>query len=257
MVEAKFRYEQDLYGKAGWYGKPRGFYVGLGGAYLRTRSVTTAFTAGNWQTFGNGNFAAPAAVMTVDSNRYHDHWLFLIENFVPIIPTASKSLAGTMSFAHQWWVGQGVSAWRLDLPANDRFYRYNGGNAAQFNYDMSFIKRFGGWGQLQYYWTEEIYTNLNAGFQQAFSFNNYQDLGLRNFLPVTNGNIYANPLGYDPIRSAWRVSVTQWYRPVAAVKFALQYAYLRANYFQAASFGTNSTNRGNNHTLFANAWYMF
>ena len=46
----------------------------------------------------------------------------MIENFAPIIPTTSKSLAGTMSLAHQWWIGQGVSAWRLDLPGNDRFY---------------------------------------------------------------------------------------------------------------------------------------
>ena len=35
MVEAKLRYEQDLYGKAGWYGKPRGFYVGLGGGWFQ------------------------------------------------------------------------------------------------------------------------------------------------------------------------------------------------------------------------------
>ena len=52
--------------------------------------------------------------------RYHDHWLFLIENFTPIIPTVTKSLAGTLGLAHQWWIGQGVSAWRLDLPGNDR-----------------------------------------------------------------------------------------------------------------------------------------
>ena len=34
MVELKARYEQDLYGKAGWYGKPRAFYVGLGAGLL-------------------------------------------------------------------------------------------------------------------------------------------------------------------------------------------------------------------------------
>ena len=38
MVEAKLRFEQDLYGKAGWYGKPRAFYVGLGAGYFRSRN---------------------------------------------------------------------------------------------------------------------------------------------------------------------------------------------------------------------------
>ena len=43
MVEAKVRFEQDLYGKAAWYGKPRGFYVGLGGGYFRTRKCGDKF----------------------------------------------------------------------------------------------------------------------------------------------------------------------------------------------------------------------
>jgi hypothetical protein len=261
MVEAKFRYEQDLYGKAGWYGKPRGFYLGVGAGYFRTRNVPVNFVAGDWQTFGNANYRNPGAQMTVPSQRYHDHWLFLVENFVPVIPTVSKSLAGTMSFAHQWWVGQGVSAWRLDLPGSDRYYRYGSiNNAANFNYDMTFVKRFGGWGQLQYYWTNEIFTNVNAGFMQAFDFNNYLDRGLFNTNATTGGNIFGVPLGYDPIRSAWRVSVTQWYRPVSAVKFGLQYAYMRTNYFQvqtAPAGGNYTTSYGNNHSLMANAWYMF
>jgi hypothetical protein len=255
MVEGKLRFEQDFYGKAGFAGRPRGFYVGAGAGYFRTRNVTTAFTAGNWQTLGKTGFFVPAVTMTVNNMRYHDHWLFIVDNFVPIIPTTTKSLAGTLSFTHQWWVGQGVSAWRLDMPGSDRFYRFDGLAGGTNNYDMSFIKRWGGWGQLQYYWTEQIYTNLNGGIEKAFNFgaggNNFAALGFHN---------YANPIGYDPINSMWRVSVTQWYRPVAAIKFALQYSFTQANYFQvvtAPAAGQNSTRTGNNHGLFANAWYMF
>ena len=71
------------------------------------------------------------------------------------------------------------------------------------------------------------------------------------------GFFYANPVGYDPINSTWQAGVTQWYRPVAAVKFALQYTYQRVNYFQTTTVGTNTSNVGQNHTLMANAWYMF
>ena len=81
-------------------------------------------------TLGQDNFFGirSRSTLTVPTIEMHDHWLVMIENFTPIIPTTSKSLAGTMSLAHQWWIGQGVSAWRLDLPANDRYYTYNGGS---------------------------------------------------------------------------------------------------------------------------------
>ncbi len=291
MVEAKVRYEQDLYGKAAWYGKPRAFYVGLGAGYFRSRSQAFAplanasnavglVAAPTWFTLGNNNYFTPASglaaaarTMNVGNQKYHDHWLFLIENFTPIIPTVSKNLAGTLGLAHQWWVGQGVSAWRIDLPGSDRYYQFSGctvGVANSFNYDQTFIKRYGGWAQLQYYWTEEIFTNLNFGFERAFGFNNGRDASLAAFIPTSNGFTYANPAGFDPIASTWRAGVTQWYRPVAAVKFALQYTYMRTNYFQsttntrAATIPTNGANQvgsnsrfGDNHSLMANAWYMF
>jgi len=265
MVEAKLRYEQDLYGKAGWYGKPRGFYVGLGGGWFRTFNQSNNPYA-LYNTLGTNNFfpAAGQALNLTTRNDYGDHWLALIENFLPIIPTRSKSLAGTMSLAHQWWIGQGVSAWRLDLPANDRFYTWNGaGNntaANPLSYTQQFIKRYGGWAQLQYYWTEEIYTNLNFGFEKAFGFNGMQR---NNFLPGLAafagqpGFVYLNGVNIDPVNSSWRAGITQWYRPIPAVKFALQYTYMRTNYFQSLTAGSNTTNFGNCHSILANAWYMF
>lgn len=314
MVEAKLRYEADLWGKAAWYGKPRGFYVGVGAAYLRTRSAATTFdntrqttyafvndevgwlpvpnsnvNTNNWFTLGQSNYNAPAiaatppavfpgetdpriivqqtrARMNVRSSDYANHWLALIENFTPIIPTTTKSLAGTLGLAHQWWIGQGVSAWRLDYAANDRYYTYSGptpGVNNSFDYKLQFIKRYGGHAQLQYYWTEQIYTNLNFGFEKSFGFNASRD----NNAP--GGFYYANPTGFDPVKSTWRASVTQWYRPVPAVKFALQYAYMRTDYFQTTSNvaagqnnqvpanQNNPSKYGENHSIMANAWYMF
>jgi hypothetical protein len=261
MVEAKIRYEQDLYGKAAWYGKPRGFYVGVGAGYLRTRSQ-----AGNpyttWNALGNNAyyaFTAAQNLLPLTNNNYADHWLFLIENFTPIIPTTGKDLSGTMSLAHQWWIGQGVSAWRLDLPANDRYFTFGGVNGANLNYTLQFIKRYGGWAQLQYYWTNEIFTNLNFGFEKAFGFSGMnRDNWLRLFgLPGSLGYTYANGTGIDPVDSSWRAGITQWYQPVKAVKFGLQYNYFRTNYFQNTTVGSWVTKSGNNHSLMANAWYFF
>lgn len=260
MVEAKVRFEQDLYGKAAWYGKPRGFYVGVGAGYFRTRNNPVNFAAGDWRTWGQGNFQAPAVAMNVNQSEYQNHWLALIENFTPIIPTTTKSLAGTLGLAHQWWIGQGVSAWRIDLPGSDRFYAFRGFDpvTANYNYNLSFVKRYGGNVQLQYYWTEEIYTNVNFGFQKSWGITQQRDAFLAAAMAANPvGYVYANPLGYDPIVSSWRAGVTQWYRPIPAVKFALQYTYMRTNYFQDTTVNSSKTKYGENHSLMANAWYMF
>jgi hypothetical protein len=290
MVEVKARYEQDLWGKAAWYGKPRAFYVGLGAGYFRSRNQAgltarnasdgAGFVAApNWFMLGQNNYFVPGSgvaainqTMRVNNNNYHDHWLFLIENFTPIIPTVTKNLAGSLGLAHQWWVGQGVSAWRLDMPGSDRYYRFENltpGVANSFDYSFTYIKRYGGWAQLQYYWTNEIYTNVNFGFEKAFGFQNGRDSSLAALIPTSGGSIYANPAGFDPIASVWRAGVTQWYRPVPAVKFALQYTFSRTNYFQTTSIvganqiptndvnQTNTSRFGTNHAVMANAWYMF
>jgi hypothetical protein len=44
---------------------------------------------------------------------------------------------------------------------------------------------------------------------------------------------------------------------VAAVKFALQYTYFRNNFFQNTTVGSKTTNVGDMHAIFANAWYLF
>jgi hypothetical protein len=266
MIEGKIRFEKDIYGKGAWYGKPRGFYVGLGAGWFRSYnqgSNVSPYTA--WNTLGQNNFFAFNALLNAISrvnNKYNDHWIVQIENVTPIIPTYSKSLAGTLTLAHQWFIGQGLSAWRLDLPNNDRYYtfanRSNGG--LNLDYKLNFIKRYGGHAQLQYYWTEEIYTNINFGFEKSFGFNGMRRNGFLAGFPgffFQPGYEYANGTAIDPINSSWRASITQWYRPVPAVKFALQYAYLRANYFQYTTIGSNATYYGNVHTVMANAWYMF
>ncbi|MGQ9919994.1 MAG: hypothetical protein ACUVRZ_01560 [Desulfobacca sp.] len=258
MVEAKLRYEADLWGKAAWYGKPRGFYVGVGGGYFRSRSNAVNFTAANWRTWGQDNPQQTGAFLNANESDYQNHWLALIENFTPIIPTTTKSLAGTLGLAHQWWIGQGVSAWRLDHAANDRYYTFKNFDGANFNYNLRFIKRYGGYAQLQYYWTEEIYTNLNFGFEKAWGITQQRDAFLAgNMAGNPAGYVYANPTGFDPVKSSWRAGVTQWYRPIPAVKFALQYQYMRTDYFQNTTVGSSKTNFGENHSLLANAWYMF
>ena len=260
MVEGKLRFEKDLYGKGAWYGKARGFYLGVGAGWFRSYNQAGNPYGANWQTPGNNLWVGNAVLNALArvNNKNTDHWIVQIENVLPIIPTHSKSLAGTLTLAHQWFIGRGLSAWRLDLPANDRYYTFNNpiNGGGLLEYKLNLIQRYGGWAQLQYYWTEEIYTNINAGFEKAWGWhgNRYNQLlgqryGFWNIANATSSAL-ATGTGQDPINSSWRASITQWYRPVPAVKFALQYAYMRANYFQDNTIGSNVSSFGNVHTLF-------
>ena len=67
MVEAKLRFEQDLYGKAGWYGKPRAFYVGLGAGYFRSRNQALSLSNTQSNTYLNIGGATPATNALISS----------------------------------------------------------------------------------------------------------------------------------------------------------------------------------------------
>ena len=220
MLEAKIRYEKDLWGKAGWYAKPRGFYAGIGGGWFRTTTGPNALGA------------------ALREHEYYNHWLALIEAFIPVIPTYTKNLAGTMSLATQWWIGQGVSAWRIDLPAaGDRYLVAD----AAVNNRLYFTKRWGGFVQANYYLTNQWYLNAIFGIQKGFGFD-------------TN---YVARAGYDPVKAAYRVSATLWYQPILPIKFGVQYSWLRTDYYRATTVNSWTTDYGDAHGIMFTSFYFF
>jgi len=75
------------------------------------------------------------------NQKYHDHWLFLIENFTPIIPTVSKSLAGSWVWPSMVGLARACPPGGIDLPGADRYYQFRRayrGVANSFNYDQTF-----------------------------------------------------------------------------------------------------------------------
>ncbi len=234
-VVAKVAYEKDLWGKAAYFGSARGLVAEIGGSYMRTRHTTRAFGAtGTW---GQYNYNTTPANSQQRNMQNLDNWAVQFNLFVPVIPTYTQNLANTMSLLFNAWVGQGMSTYRNDLPNQDRFLTLVGRNAVgTYLYDMEMVKRWGGFVQAQYYFTNQWYANVVYGRNNAFDVKRH-----------TNASIAAtaaNPEGYmtallgDTVKSNQMINANLWYQPIKALKFGLQYTYQRTQYFQKTTIQT-------------------
>jgi hypothetical protein len=260
-VEGRIKYEADLWGKAAFYGVPRGFSVRLAAFWERSRHRAANFGA-SWRTWGQDNFVNVAGVNTAQRDQqYLDHWCVQGSMFIPILPTYSQNLAGTMSLLTQWYIGRGLAGVKADAPINDRFWRYTGfGTGAAgdpFQFDIDLVKRYGGFVQLQYYFNNEWYMNFVWGFNKAFgvenSTNTVAGLNNQNFLTMNAFNAATG----DPLKMNMMFDITLWYRPIQALKFGLSYVYARSEYMQRTTTASWITDTGENHRVQFAGFYFF
>jgi len=235
-VVAKIAYEKDLWGKAPYFGNPRGFVAEIGGSYMRTRHTTRAL--GAISTWGDYNYNSIRANSQQRDAQHLDNWAFQFNFFVPVIPTYTQNLANTMSLLFNGWIGQGMSTYRNDLPNQDRYLTFIGTNTTGTDmYDMDLVKRWGGFVQAQYYFTNQWYANVAYGRNEAFGVTR----STNNICVTAN-----NPQGYkaallgDTVKSNQMVNANLWYQPIKALKFGLQYTYQRTKYFQQTTIQTDA-----------------
>lgn len=239
-VEGKLGYEKDLWGKAAYFGSPRGFVAEVGGAYMRTRHSTRNLAGG--ATFGQYNYtqliATPGRAGNYQqrNNQYTDNWTVQANFFLPIIPTYTQNMSNTMSILLSWWVGQGMSPWRNDLPNADRYWSFSGrgsGIAADpYMFDMDLIMRWGGIAQVQYYFTNQWFMNIAYGRNDAFG---VPRTGYGTLSSAANQYGYGTIFLGDAAKSNQMFNANLWYQPIKALKFGLQYTYQRTQYFQATT----------------------
>lgn len=224
QLQAKIQYEGDLWGKAGFYGRPRGFVAQL---------------AGGWQRSRYRALAPP-----IDDQEYLNHWAIQGTLFIPVIPTTTANLAGTAALTLQAYVGQGLAFIGNETGFNSLLHVHPG------RFDRHLVKTWGGYLQANYYFSNAWWLNLAAGLGSNFDFDTYTDVAV----------------GTRPVHHWWEVSPTLYYRPIAALKFGLQYTYTRANYYRAwvfnpATGGSTYFNPANNwgdvHSVRFGAWFFF
>lgn len=254
-IEAKFAYEQDVYGKAAYYGKPRGLVAqvvaGWQRTYYRNAAAGAAGSAAN--VFGQDNYFGinnPLYQNNSSPSQMLNHWSVMGTLFVPVITTSSANLAGTASLLTQWAVGQGqfftVGTWATD----DMYYHYNGNNWVR-----QLTPAFSGFVQGQYYFTNEWFLNVCWGYYHAYGLSFQREFPGG---PFSNALVpYAAGSRGDPTKVSNQFAGTLWFRPIQAIKFGLSYAFTQDKYFQSQRFQTKTTRTGDSHRVEFCGFYYF
>jgi hypothetical protein len=141
QLQVSAKYEADLYGKAPFYGRPRGFVFEVAAGWQRTRYPGGYLFGG--RTWGQNDFttiSAPplmlAPIPTVGTNRtsaaiqgdqqYLNPWVVQWTLFVPILTTKTPNLAGTASLTVQMYVGEGLSFFGNGTDGDNTYWVWNG-----------------------------------------------------------------------------------------------------------------------------------
>ncbi|MBM4283839.1 MAG: hypothetical protein FJ128_01115 [Deltaproteobacteria bacterium] len=272
-LQGLFAFERDLYGKAAFYGRPRGFVAQVAAAWQRTRyrNNVVGLTGNTWG--HDRHNATLAAAAFQDNNQIMNNWVVQGTLFIPIIPTRTANLAGTASLSTQWFIGQGVGAFGLGNDGDNSYWVWVGPGGVfdpvnlrftQGFYDLKLTNRYGGYVQAQYYFTNQWFLTAAYGMTKAFGVTQE-----RNFLaPVVAGVLDRSKYltASDQMKTLQQFLIGLWYTPITSVKFGLQYQYNRTDWFQKRmgfnqninTFGPgNITDIGENHSVRFTALYFF
>jgi len=240
-LSGRIKYEQDLWGKAPYYGVPRGFTARVAAAWQRTRF--RAFTgAANGRIFGENGFTT--VNVSQRDQQYLNNWVVQGSLFVPLITTETPNLARTLALLTHWYVGAGVDLEKESLAANSSYLNFAGLSAGATRLgDRQLAQQFGGFVQLQYYFTNQWFMNAIWGMNRVFNVDLDRWMGTSTTA--------------DPTKFHQHYYLTLWYRPIQALKFGLEYTYARSDYFQKVLTGSQKTDIGENHRLLFVGFFFF
>ena len=253
-------YEKDLWGKAAFFSRPRGFSASLSFGIQRTK-----YDGGQIlgvQTWGQNNYGGFLVDLTpLQEGQTLTPWMLQASMFIPLIPTHTNDLRGTASLQLQFYVGKGLRAFGNDfLGGNNSYFVYDkpagDGYTDIFNpvYTRKLMKRYGGYIQAQYYFNNEWYFSYLYGFSKAYGVTQARNAYLQ-AIGVNNGYEFAT--GGDPIKFIQEHNVSLFYRPNKNFKFGLSYVYLDQDYFQITTVSSNMTSVGRNHRVQFAGWFFF
>jgi hypothetical protein len=248
QVQGMIKYEHDWWGKAAYYGHPIPFTVTVSGGWQRNINRFAEDFA--LSTFGENGYINTAGTV---GQKYVSPWIAQAGVFIPVIPTHTANLAGTASILTQWFIGQGVEVFGV-FGGSTNLYKYQFTDANFVNhFDVSLLKRFGGWVQGQYYFTNQWFVNVAYGITRVYGVNTADT---DHAFPEAQAFIHA-----DQFRTMQQVDAALWYRPIEALKFGIQYTFAKSDWLQkteapAGSLGSLSDS-GNEHRVdFAGIFYF-
>jgi hypothetical protein len=234
QIQAKLRFEKDLYGKAAFWGKPTGLTAQVAAGWQKTRYRQAGLNGA--VTWGQDRFRTLLTGGTGSrqpDEQYLDPWIIEGTLFIPVIPTTSANLAGTASLTANWYVGQGTDVFGEGQVLNGSYWVFDRQvlqNGVFFNnYTRRLNSTYGGYVQGQYYFTNEWF--LNAAWGMSKQFNMTQQRSNQVATPLNpQGYIYAGP--GDQYKFWQQFDLTLWYRPITSMKFGFNYTYARTDWYQ-------------------------
>jgi hypothetical protein len=254
QLQGQIKYSHDWWGKAAYYGHPMPFTVTVSGGWERAINRFSDTQALNVLNGVNANtgYLVRAAGTNIVTQQYVSPWMAQAAMFIPLIPTHTANLAGTASILTNWFIGQGVEAFGITGGASNLYKFQYAAFDNIFVYNVSLLKRFGGWVEGQYYFTNEWFANVAYGISRNYGVS-------RNANSSGNDAFGANGVLADQFRTMQQVDATLWYRPIQALKFGLQYTYATSNWFQRTNVpgGDNLDNAGNEHRVEFVGYFFF
>ncbi len=265
-------YKTDACGKIG----PWMLQFGLGGiwgqekpisppAYGPTGDINSAASYANTVLSGSG----PAgSVRYWNYNGYDSNtvnmWMLTFKSYIPIIPEkAPGKLAHSLGLALAAFTGQddrlfaGAPPSKLGVYAYDRTGYGYGSNAAgytayngQLSPNANFVApvNTGGWAQLQFYWTDTLWSGFYYG-QNVTSLSN-----------IRRGNVFGTAptqasISPGAIDRQQEYHVNLVYDPNPAIRLGLEYSYYQTHY--ARNMYPTLTDDGKVNTVRFSAQYFF
>jgi hypothetical protein len=212
QLQAKLQWEGDPWGKAGFYGRPRGLTAHLCFGWQRSR-------------YRLGRVSDPfnlfPGVPNTLTQKYTDNWCLQGTVLIPVIPTTTKSLAGTCMLSAQAYFGQG-----LDFIGNDIFNSFISttgvlqivpGVVFPVAFERQLAKTVGGYVQANYYFNNQWFMNAAIGWATVYGINGYDAGGDQIFRAISGFNGLSNRQAHQ----WWELDINLYYRPVKAFTFGL------------------------------------
>jgi hypothetical protein len=122
-------------------------------------------------------------------------------------------------------------------------------------YKRQLQKRYGGYIQGQYYFSNQWFLSYVYGFSKAYGVPMSRNQALFNFAAVTNGYEYLTQ--FDQTKMIQEHNLSLWYRPIKNFKVGLGYSYIRTDWFQITTVGSRQTSVGENHRVQAAGIFYF
>ena len=230
QFQGQMIFEKDLYGKAAFANRPRGFVVDISAGIQRTQYLAGQITGA--QTFGQTGYTGIGGVPLVQNkNQTLTPWVVQGTMFIPILVTHTDNLAGTASVTVQGQIGQGFSFWGNGADSDNSYFQYNapgnilnpalnnqflsgpighatnggsvlatgpGVNSTRvLDYNRKLTPKYGGYIQAQYYFTNLWYADVVYGFDKAFGVGqNNRNLAL-NPTGILDGRGSLDPLNFQ------------------------------------------------------------